>query len=141
MPAWFAVHLLFMVALHFAVPLVQWNLGMSRWWGAPIAAVGFTLVCVAAWRFAPVTTLRPDEEPSVLVTDGLHRWSRNPMYLGMLLGMVGGFVMLGSLSPVVALPVFVAFVDTRYVEHEERALEERFGDAYRAYKQRVPRWL
>lgn len=141
MPTWFGLHLLCMVALHFLWPVYNWNLGMSRWWGAPFALVGLVLVVSSARRFAPITTLRPNEMPQVLVTDGFFRLSRNPMYLGMLVSMVGGVVMLGSLTPILALPTFVWWVDTRFIAHEERALEERFGDSYADYKRRVRRWI
>lgn len=130
-----------MVALHFAFPLYKWNLGMSRWWGLPFALCGLALVCACFSRFAPVTTLRPDESPAVLVTDGFYRVSRNPMYLGMLISLASAFVMLGSTTPVVALPLFYALIRVRYIAHEERLLEARFGDAYRDYRRRVRRWI
>jgi protein-S-isoprenylcysteine O-methyltransferase Ste14 len=140
-PSWFAAHLAAMVVLHFAWPIYQWNLGMSRWWGLPLALAGTAIVIVCARRFAPVTTLRPWETPSVLVTDGLHGVSRNPMYAGMLFAMAGGAVMLGSLTPALVVPVFAWILRTRFIAHEERVLEERFGDDYRAYRRRVRRWI
>lgn len=140
-PVWFFAHLCAMVALHYAAPLVQWNLGVTRWLGLPFAIGGFALVAVGAQRFRRVTTLRPYEEPSVLVSDGLHGYSRNPMYLGLLLSLLGAWIMLGSLSPVLALPSLVWLLRHRYVAYEEYAMEERFGEAYRAYKRRVRRWL
>jgi protein-S-isoprenylcysteine O-methyltransferase Ste14 len=140
-PAWFAGHLAAMVVLHFAWPVYQWNLGMSRWWGLPFALAGFACVVTSARRFAPVTTLRPYETPSVLITGGLHRVSRNPMYAGMLLSMVGGVVMLGSVTPALAVPAFAWLLSARFIAHEERVLEERFGEEYRAYRRRVRRWV
>ena len=62
-----------MLALHFALPLGQWNAGASRWLGLPFAVGGTALVLVGQGRFRGVTTLRPYEEPRVLVRDGLHR--------------------------------------------------------------------
>ena len=140
-PSWFAGHLAAMVFLHFAWPLHHWNLGMTRWWGLPFALAGFAVVTLCAGRFARVTTLLPYETPSVLVTNGLYRVSRNPMYAGMLLAMVGGVVMLGSVTPALAVPLFYWIIRTRLVAHEERVLEERFGDEYRAYQRRVRRWI
>ncbi|MGH0033308.1 MAG: methyltransferase family protein [Myxococcota bacterium] len=141
-PVGYALQLAAMVALHFAAPLYQWNLGASRWWGLPFAVAGCALVVVAAGRFRRAsTTLRPYEEPARLVTDGLHAWSRNPMYLGLAVSMVGAFVMLGSASPAAVVLFFFWWIRTRYVAFEERAMEERFGDAYREYARRVRRWL
>jgi protein-S-isoprenylcysteine O-methyltransferase Ste14 len=140
-PTWFFVCAAGMVALHFLWPLHRWNWGASRWWGLPFALVGFVLVAGSARRFASRTTLRPGETPSELVTDGFHRWSRNPMYLGMLVALVGGFVMLGSVSPVVAIPALYWLLRTRFIAYEEQALERRFGDDYHAYRRRVRRFL
>jgi protein-S-isoprenylcysteine O-methyltransferase Ste14 len=130
-----------MLALHFLWPVYRWNLGMTRWWGLPFALAGFVLVVGSARRFAGATTLRPAETPQLLVTSGFHAYSRNPMYLGMLVSAVGGFVMLGSLSPIVVLPLLYAGLRFRFVAYEEQALEQRFGDAYRDYRRRVRRFL
>lgn len=130
-----------MLALHFLWPVHQWNLGMTRWWGLPLAVAGFVLVVESARRFAPRTTLRPDETPSLLVTDGFHRYSRNPMYTGMLISLVGGFVMLGSATPVLLIPLFFWCIRTRFIAYEEQMLESRFGDEYLAYRSRVRRFF
>ncbi len=103
-PVWFAGHLLLMVALHVAWPVDRWNLGMTRWWGLPFALAGAALVVASASRFAGRTTLRPDGTPAELVTEGPFRYSRNPMYVGMLAALLGGWIMLGSLTPGLALP-------------------------------------
>ena len=127
-------------ALH--LPIGQWNVGASRWWGLPPAVAGLLLVVVAAGRFhRRSTTLRPYAEPRELVTDGLHRYSRNPMYLGLLLSLAGAWVMLGTISPGLVIPPFYLLIRYRYVAHEERVMRERFGDAFRAYERRVRRWL
>ena len=77
----------------------------------------------------------------MLVTTGIHAWSRNPIYLGMFL--VYGGIGIAVRSPwilILALPLAIVI---RYgvVAREEGYLEERFGHAYRAYKTRVRRWL
>jgi protein-S-isoprenylcysteine O-methyltransferase Ste14 len=140
-PAWFFAHLVAMTVLHFALPIAQWNLGVTRWLGLPPAIGGFLLVAFGAGRFRRVTTLRPYEQPSVLVTDGLHRVSRNPMYVGLLLSLVGAWIMLGSLSPGLALPSLYWVLRYRFIAYEEYAMESRFGEAYQAYRRRVRRWL
>jgi protein-S-isoprenylcysteine O-methyltransferase Ste14 len=76
-----------------------------------------------------------------LVTHGVFAFSRNPMYLSMMLGLLGVFVALGSLTPLAAVPVFFLIIRRRFIAVEERMLEEAFGDDYRAYKSRVRRWL
>ena len=87
------------------------------------------------------TTIKPFETSSALVTHGMFARSRNPIYLSMMLGLVGFFVVLGSLAPLVVVPVFFLIIRTGFVAVEEAMLEETFGDAYRDYKGRVRRWL
>jgi len=103
---------------------------------------GVLLILISAGLFRRRnTTLNPYGESSALVQDGLYRYSRNPMYLGMLLVLAGTAVWLGHVLPFAALPVFMAVVSRQTIRHEEEALEAHFGDAYRAYRQRVRRWL
>ena len=83
--------------------------------------------------------VKPFEESRQLIETGPFRFSRNPMYLGLLLILAGTFILLGSLGPMVVL-VFVWLIMSQFVALEERALEARFGDACRRYKSRVRRW-
>lgn len=140
-PGYFALHLVAMLVLHVFLPLGTWNLGASRWWGLPLAALGTFVVLSSVRRFRDRTTIRPFEESSELVTDGFYRYSRNPMYTGLLLSMLGAFVMLGTGSPGLVIPCFVILVTRRFIVHEERDLEARFGADYRTYRKRVRRWL
>lgn len=85
--------------------------------------------------------LRPAPElKEYLATTGPYRFSRNPMYLGEVAMWVGWAVFYGSIAVAVGTLVFGAGAVT-LVRKEERVLEGRFGDAYRAYTARVPRWL
>jgi protein-S-isoprenylcysteine O-methyltransferase Ste14 len=140
-PAYYFAILAAMLALHFAWPVAQWNLGASRWLGLPFALAGIVFVVTTVRQFHSVTTLMPFEQPSALVTGGFFRVSRNPMYTGLLLSIVGAVIMLGSLSPALAIPLFVAVMQRRFIAHEERVLERCFPEAYRDYRRRVRRWL
>lgn len=93
--------------------------------------------------FRAHTTFNPihPERTSHLVTDGPYRRTRNPMYVGMLMILAGWGIYLAVLTPFLLLPVFVWVLTVQQVIPEEQALEARFGDAYRAYQQQVPRWL
>ena len=112
------------------------------WLGALPLATAAALAVLAEWRFWRVRTpVLPNRNPRSLVTSGVFAVSRNPMYLAMALAMVGLWLLLGSLSPGVMVPLFVMVIDRLFVRREERRLEAIFGQAFRDYRRRVRRWI
>lgn len=89
------------------------------------------------------TTISPIslEKSSVLVTNGVYAFSRNPMYLSLLLILIAWFFWLGALSAVIGLPLFVLLMNYLQIKPEENMLNNLFGEAYRAYCRKVRRWL
>ena len=87
------------------------------------------------------TNVMPFREADVLVTTGPFRYTRNPMYLGLALVLLGAWVLLGGLSGVVGIAVFVVTADRWYIGYEERMLREKFGPDYDAYRSCVRRWI
>lgn len=89
------------------------------------------------------TTANPmkPQNTSGIVTTGLYKISRNPMYVGLLMILTGYAVWLGSLTPFLMLPVFYALITEMQIKPEEKILEQKFGDEYLNYKHRVRRWL
>lgn len=85
--------------------------------------------------------VEPFSEATVLVTDGLYRFSRNPMYLGMFIMLLGFAFMMGRLGALLPLPIFVLIIHKRFVIAEESFLEAAFGQKYLDYKSRVRRWI
>jgi protein-S-isoprenylcysteine O-methyltransferase Ste14 len=63
------------------------------------------------------------------------------MYLGLLILLTGFAIFMGSLTPLMMLPLFVMVMNSQQILHEERVLEEKFGEEYLVYKRRVRRWL
>ncbi|GAA1478018.1 hypothetical protein GCM10009623_24640 [Nocardioides aestuarii] len=111
---------------------------------AALVAVSAALASSASHRFrVSGTTVEPfrPEQASALVTDGANGITRNPMYVGMAGMLVAHAVWRGS--PVALLPAaaFVAFIDRVQISAEERALAQKFGDAYEDYLASVPRWI
>jgi protein-S-isoprenylcysteine O-methyltransferase Ste14 len=118
-------------------------------WPPPVRWIGPVLLVVGlaglAWSFALFVrvgggTPNPSMPPTALVMVGPYRWTRNPIALSHAAALFGLSLLLGSVSAaaivvVLAIPVHVAMV------HEEKTLEARFGDSYRAYKASVPRWI
>lgn len=91
----------------------------------------------AKTTFNPMT---PDDASSV-VTSGVYRVSRNPMYVGFLLLLIGWAIWLSHPLPFFLLPVFVLYMNRFQILPEERALSAKFGKAYDSYQQGVRRWL
>ena len=87
------------------------------------------------------TTVKPFEESSSLVTTGVFRISRNPMYLGFVLILIGIAILLRSLSTYLAILAFVFLIYRTYISVEERMLAEKFGANWEQYKSRTRRWL
>ncbi|MGV9667856.1 methyltransferase family protein [Nocardia niigatensis] len=87
------------------------------------------------------TTIVPHRPVSVLVTTGVYRISRNPMYTGLAVAVLGFGLVAGSWWPILLLPVTLFLVQRLVIEPEERYLTERFGAEYADYRNRVRRWL
>ncbi len=87
------------------------------------------------------TAIKPFEESSALVVEGPFTYSRNPMYLGIVLILLGIAVLFGTATPLLVIPPFVWLITTRFIVKEEEALAQRFGQDYAEYKQRVRRWI
>jgi protein-S-isoprenylcysteine O-methyltransferase Ste14 len=96
---------------------------------------------VSFWRAK--TTINPTKPTatSSLVTSGAFRFTRNPMYLSLLLYLLAWAVYLSNLLALVFLPLFVLYINQFQIKPEERALSTLFGSEYAAYKERVRRWL
>jgi protein-S-isoprenylcysteine O-methyltransferase Ste14 len=87
------------------------------------------------------TTVKPFQESSSLITEGVFRLSRHPMYLGMVLILVGLALLVGSLTPWIVVVAFGILADSVFIRPEESMLEETFGEEYRRYRGRVRKWL
>ena len=89
------------------------------------------------------TTVDPryPEKASELVIIGIYKYSRNPMYLGILFVITGIAVYFGALSSVFVISPFVAFINKYQIVPEEVALQEKFSENYTRYAQNVRRWL
>ena len=109
-----------------------------------VALVGgaFTAAGVTAFRRAN-TTLDPTkpEAAASLITSGIYRVTRNPMYVGLLFILIGWTVFLRAPWAMVGPVAFVAYMTRFQIAPEERALASTFGEAYASYKARVRRWL
>ena len=89
------------------------------------------------------TTINPIKlsAASSLVSGGVYRFTRNPMYLGLLVTLIGWAVLLSNPLALLAAPLFVLYINRFQITPEERVLSSLFGAEYAAYKERVRRWL
>lgn len=110
--------------------------------GLGLAVIGFGIAAAAIRRFARAgASIQLDEPTEALVTDGLYAVSRNPIYIGLITAYAGLAIALTTGWALLLLPVLVAMLRRGVVLREEAYLEEAFGEAYRAYRNKVPRWL
>lgn len=140
--AWLALALIAMICLNRWLPMIQVIPAPYHWTGLVLTVPGLALVLHSGAAFLKAKTgLLPFSEATRLVTDGLYRFTRNPMYLGMLSFLAGLAVFLGSVSALVPVVLFAWIIDRQFIRNEEKFLAELFGAEYREYRQRVRRWL
>lgn len=109
-----------------------------------VALIGICILSVAIVQFKQFkTTVNPlkPESASVLVTSGIYQFSRNPMYLGMLLLIIGLWINTGAILGFIILPSYVAYLSYFQILPEERAMKAVFSGDYEVYCQQVRRWL
>jgi protein-S-isoprenylcysteine O-methyltransferase Ste14 len=87
------------------------------------------------------TNLDPRKPATTLVTDGAFRFTRNPLYLSMIMIYGGISALANAFPPVLLLPIVQRLMRRGVIEREESYLERKFGDDYLQYKTRVPRWI
>src|SRR5262249_28650372 len=140
--AW-AVAVLVGLALHWLMPLRFVPAAVpAGWLGAMVFGLSLALF---AWAFATMTRVGsnvPTSLPTTTIVDtGPYRFTRNPIYLAMVLGLIGLAIAFNSLWLLLALVLFALVIRYAVVAREEVYLERKFGDVYRHYCARVRRWL
>lgn len=141
-PCWFNICVLLMLALHLLFPVKRIIPTPYSFLGIPLLLIGPLINVRASNLFKKArTTPGPFERPGHLVIQGPYSFSRNPMYLGLAIALVGMGFLFGTIIPLVVIPVFVWIVSTNFIDVEEKALEETFGQTYLEYKERVRRWI
>lgn len=111
---------------------------------AVLAAIGVAVALsgVVSFRRARTTVnpLKP-ETTVALVATGVYSFTRNPMYLGMLLGLLAWAVLVASPWSLAGPVLFALYITRFQIVPEERVLAERFGESFAAYRRRVRRWI
>jgi protein-S-isoprenylcysteine O-methyltransferase Ste14 len=133
-----------MLAMSYSVPALSFTLAGSRVIALVLLGLGGALAAAGVLEFrggrTTVNPLTPSASSSV-VTSGVYRLSRNPMYLGFLLALAGWAVYLSNAGAAVFLPAFVVYMTKFQIKPEERALLAKFGSEFAQYMSRTRRWL
>lgn len=117
---------------------------LSAYAGYGFILAGAILLALALLAFVRArTTVNPlaPEGAQALVTTGLYRFTRNPMYVALALILIGGAFALGNIAALAAPAIFVCAMTLLQIKPEERALQTVFGDAFTAYCKQTRRWL
>jgi protein-S-isoprenylcysteine O-methyltransferase Ste14 len=128
------LQMLFPITVVFATP---WNLV-----GILFLFMGIMIDIDANKAFRVTgTTVKPFVESTSLVTGGIYRFSRNPMYFGFVLVLIGLGILLGSLAPFLIVVLFTILINREFITVEEQMLAKKFRREWSEYKAKVRRWL
>lgn len=109
-----------------------------------VAVVGLVISTAGILSFRnQKTTIDPRKpaEVSALVTSGVYRFTRNPMYLGTLLILIGWGIYLGNALALVSAFLYVPYINRYQIQSEEQLLQDKFGAQFSAYKTKVRKWI
>ena len=126
------------------VPALTFSLNGSTALAVALGVMGMSLGVMGVTQFRKAqTTPNPQalEKVSSLVTSGIYRYSRNPMYLGLVLILLGWAFYLSHFLSFVLLPVFILYMKRFQIQPEEQMMARKFGKTYQAYLNKVRRWI
>lgn len=140
--AWLLIAVLAGFGLHTFWPMGEYLRRPWTWLGSAPLLFGLYMAASSAAAFRRAETgLIPFSEATQIVTTGFFRYTRNPMYLGMVLCLLGLSMLAGTVTTLLPVPMFIWVIDRNFIRGEERFMERAFGEEYRAYRKRVRRWL
>lgn len=141
-PMWLLLGLVAIFTLDKLAPGLRFT---STGWqivGGVVIVAGLALLVIAGGLFKRAgTDLIPFRTVTALVTDGVYRFTRNPMYLGMALVLLGTAVTVGAITTLLVPVVFAVIIEFRYVRPEEAILHAQFPEEFAAYCRLVRRWF
>jgi protein-S-isoprenylcysteine O-methyltransferase Ste14 len=140
-PVIILIAILFQIALHKLLPIMI-IFEKMYWIGIVAGFLGFFISTGSTLLFRiNKTTMIPFQDSSFLITNGIYKYTRNPMYLGMLFVQFGIAIYFGSISPFIIPFLFIPIMNSRIIQHEELMLEKQFGESYMIFKNSVRRWI
>lgn len=133
-----------MYSISKTMPSLQFSFNGSTLIAVGLIVLGLCIGMMGIAQFRKVqTTPNPQalDRVSSLVTSGIYQYSRNPMYLGLVLALLGWGFYLSHVLPFVLVPVFMLYMTRFQIQPEERMMARKFGNDYQAYLMRVRRWI
>ena len=141
-PVYLLLALVMMWLLQYYFPVYQYIHEPIAYAGVVVVFLGIATAAIPASVFKKAGTgIRPFDKATILVTGGFYRYTRNPMYLGMFLMLMGVAFLMGSVGAALPVLAFMLIIRNNFVMGEERFLEASFGQQYLDYKSKVRRWL
>lgn len=141
-PMWLVFGIVTIFALNEFYPGPRYTSLTGQLLGGALLVFGLALLVFAGGTFRRAgNDLVPFKNVSMLVTGGVYRFTRNPMYLGMAAILLGSAVTVGAATALVVPPLFMLVTQWRYIYPEEALLQGQFPEEYAAYRSRVRRWL
>lgn len=142
-PPYIAFVLLFLSWLiDYYFPQFRFVFGSYRYIGVIVFILGLSMTFYAFYLFKKnKTPIIPGQKPKFMVAGGIYKFTRNPMYLGVTIALLGASIYIGNLLSLLSPLIFFIAMNIVYVPFEEKLLEKIFGKQYLDYKKKVRRWL
>lgn len=141
-PIYLFIAIIAMAWINYIYPLIKVFRGNIRYMGFLVILGGIIIILIAARSFNKRNTpIRPFKKPENLITEGIYKFSRNPIYLGMVVILIGCGMFLGGLTSFLVIPAFIWAIQTNFIIIEEQLLLNTFGKTYADYLSRVRRWI
>ena len=141
-PFYFFSFIILEIVIHLFLPVFRLNYTPYNYLGIAIIVAGIILNLKSKKTVVNKnTTIIPFQNPSALVIKGAFRYSRNPMYLGMVIVLFGEAFLLKSVGSFLVPFIFIPLITLKFIYAEEKLLETIFKDQYRDYKNKVRRWI
>lgn len=142
-PPYIAFSLLFLSWLFdYLFPQFRFIFGIYKYIGVLVFIFGLSITFSSFYVFKKnKTPIMPGQKPTFMVAAGTYKFTRNPMYLGVTIALLGAAIYIGNLFSFFAPIIFLLIMNYYFVPFEEKLLEKIFGKQYLNYKKQVRRWI
>ena len=141
-PFLFLICILFMITIKNLIVIKEIIPYPISYAGIALILTGILITIIVRIGFKKIDTeIHTFKNPRKLVTNGLFKFSRNPIYLGFTISLIGVWICLGTILPIIGILIFIVVTNNYYIPYEEQIMEKVFGNEYKKYKSKVRRWI